>query len=44
VEVLRRDEAEVVQVEREVKGRHPDDGTAAQCIEPVESPRRGGEL
>ena len=34
-----RDEAEVVEVEREVKARHPDDGAAAQCIQPIEPAR-----
>ena len=40
VEVLRRDEAEMVQVEREMERRHPDDGAATQGVEPVEPSRR----
>src|SRR4051812_41683736 len=43
VEVL-PDEAEMVQVEAEVEGRHPDDGDGAQRVEAVVSGRgrRGG--
>jgi hypothetical protein len=38
--VLGLEEAEVVEVEAEMKNRHPDDGDAAQRVEPVEAGRR----